>query len=291
MNNLPNVSVIVPVFNSENTLKQCIESILNTDYPKSKREIVVVDNNSNNQTKNILNMFKDQIKIVHEYKKGAAAARNKGIENSGGDIIAFTDSDCVVDSNWLKNIVKPLADPEVGISGGKILAKTPCNSIEKYGEKIHDHKKAIEDFNIPYVITMNWASRTNVLKDAGMFNEDMIRCQDSDLSRRIFNSGYRLVYVDEAIVYHSNRKTLSTLFYQGYIHGYWGIKLNRYHKNLLYKYNYRRFNYKSYLSIVSNLVAYLTDRSSLDSLYYCVFNTGKKIGKLIGSVRFFYLEI
>lgn len=291
MNNLPKVSVIVPVYNSENKLESCIQSILNADYPEGKKEIIFVDNASNERTKNILDLYKDIINILYENKRGAAAARNRGILNSTGEVIAFTDSDCVVDEKWLLRIVEPLVDDNVGIAGGRILAKKPCNNIEKFGEKIHDHKKAIIDAKIPYVITMNWASRSSVLKKMGLFNEDLIRCQDIDLSRKIFYEGYKIVYVNDAVIYHSNRKTLSALFYQGYIHGFWGVKLSKIQKPFLDNYDYSRFNFDSYKSIMSRVTNFIIDRSSSDSLFYSVFNIGKKTGKFMGSIRFFYLEL
>lgn len=291
MDYLPTVSVIVPVYNSQNTLKDCVDSLLKLDYPADKLEIILVDNNSNGKTKDILNFYGDKVKVLSETKRGAAAARNKGVMNSSGDIVAFTDSDCAVDPKWLSKLIEPLSDTGVGIAGGKILAKKPCNNIEQFGEIIHNHKNAITKIGLPYAITMNWASRISVLKETGLFNEDLIRCQDTDLSRRIYYKGYRLIYVDDAVIYHSNRRSLSSLFYQGYIHGFWGIKLNKLHRKNLKRYNYDRFNFKSYKYIMLDFTEYLSDRSRLNSLYFSVFNTGKKIGKIVGSVRFGYPEV
>ena len=115
--NLPSVSVIVPVYNAEDTIKECVDSILSLNYPTDKLELIFVNNSSTDNTPIFLKEYDGRIKIFHERKKGPAATRNKGILNSYGEIIAFTDADCSVDKNWLKKIVKPLQDisvPKVG---------------------------------------------------------------------------------------------------------------------------------------------------------------------------------
>jgi len=290
MNYQPCVSVIVPTYNAEDTIEDCIKSLLNLNYPKNKLQIIIINNSSTDKTSEILNKYINNVTILFESKKGAPAARNKGLINATGEVIVFTDSDCLVDKDWVCNIVKPLYDENIGIVGGRILAKRPCNDIEKYGEKLHDHERAINKISLPYAITMNWGSRLSVLKELGLFNEILIRCQDSDLARRIFYAGYKLVYKDDAIIYHNNRKTLRALFRQGYVHGYWGMKLNKIHKNYLSKYGYERFNLETYIKIFSSLIDYFKKNSN-ESMYYFIFNIGKKTGKLIGSVRFLYIEI
>jgi len=188
-------------------------------------------------------------------KKGSAAARNKGILKANANIIVFTDSDCIVDREWLRHIVSPLNDERIGIVGGKILAKRPCNELEKFGEKIHDHENIIKKLKPPYVITMNWASRQAVLKELGLFDEKFIRGQDVDLSFRILKKGYELVYEPKAIVYHRNENTLLGLFLEGYAHGFNSLRIIKKHKDFMKQFGYRRFNPKSYYELLSYLIA------------------------------------
>ena len=291
IDNLPNVTIIVPVYNAGKTIEGCINSILNLDYPKEKLELIFVNNNSTDNTDNILRKYKSDIKIFYEKKKGPAAARNKGLQNATGEIIAFTDSDCTVDRLWLKNIMSPLEDESVGISGGKILAKVPYNSIEKFGEFIHDHDSAINKFKPPYVITMNWASRLSVLKGMNFFNDEFIRCEDVDLSHRIHTSGYKIVYTPDAIVYHRNEKTLIGLFKEGYQHGIYSVQFIKHYHDFFLKTGYRRINLNNYKKIISDIKHYVANGKDIESLYRAIFNTGKKFGKLLGSLKFSYLDI
>jgi glycosyltransferase involved in cell wall biosynthesis len=288
---LPSVSVIVPVYNAERTLEDCMDSVLELDYPRESKELIFVDNSSTDGTAEILRRSPGESRILFERKRGPAAARNKGIMNSMGDVIAFTDSDCVVDKDWLRKIVMPLQNEGVGIVGGRILATRPCNKVEEFGETIHDHGKAINEYKPPYVMTMNWASRRSVLNEVGLFDERFIRGQDVDLSWRIFQKGYRLVYEPEAVVRHRNERTLSGLFREGYVHGFASVRGLKQHRDLVKRFGHRRFNRRSYHGLWLSMLDVLRGKNTDHSTCYLLFNLGKKIGKIVGSMRFLYMEL
>jgi len=98
---MPFVSVIVPVLNGERTIRECIVSLLNMDYPVERREILVVDNDSTDRTTDIIKNF--PVRYLREERRGASHARNRGIEASKGAILAFTDADCAVTTRWLRS--------------------------------------------------------------------------------------------------------------------------------------------------------------------------------------------
>lgn len=288
---LPKVSVIVPVYNAQRTIAGCIDSLLGLDYPKKNLELIVVNNASTDRTADVLNHYRGEIEILYEEKRGPAAARNKGLLNASGDVVAFVDADCIVDKQWLKNIIAPLQDVDVGIAGGKILSKRPCNRIEEFGEEIHDHDKAINECKPAYVITMNWSSRLSVLKEVGLFDESFRRCEDVDLSYRIFQSGYKIVYKPEAIVYHENEKNLLGLFREGYLHGFGSIRALKAHKDFLKPFGHSRFNLSSYREILFSFLSFARGKDQNQSICYFIFNLGKKTGKFFGSLRFLYPDL
>jgi glycosyltransferase involved in cell wall biosynthesis len=269
---MPPVSVIVPVYNGERTIGDCVESIFAMSFPRDDLELLLIDNASSDRTAKILDRYRDRAIILHEATRGPAAARNRGLVKATGDIVAFTDADCVVDRDWLSRIIAPLRDPVVGIAGGSILTIRPCNAVEEFGERIHDHQMAIEYYSPPYAITMNWASRRSVLEEVGPFDEELLRCEDCDLAYRIVGAGYRIVHEPAAVVYHRNEQTLAGLIAEGYAHGYHSISLLKKHEEFV-----RTFESASPATPRPSSAEY--------ALYWRVFNLGKATGKAVGSLR------
>lgn len=269
---MPRVSVIVPVYNGEDTIAECVDSILAQSFPRADFELLLIDNASSDGTRAILEKNRDRAVILYESKRGPSAARNCGLRNATGEVVAFTDADCVVHRDWLTSLIAPLADSGIGIVGGTILASRPCNAVEEFGERIHDHQMAIEYYSPPYAITMNWASRKADLERVGFFDEALLRCEDCDLAYRVVGAGYRIVHAPEAVVYHRNERTLAGLIAEGYAHGYHSVPLLRKHEQFV-----RTF--------VSASAATPRPSSSADARYWRVFNLGKSTGKAIGSLR------
>jgi GT2 family glycosyltransferase len=291
MTDAPKVSVIVPVYNGAATLDACIRSLLTIDYPAEHRELIFVDNASTDRTAEILRSYGANISVSFEAKRGPAAARNCGLRKARHEIVAMTDADCTVDRSWLRRLVEPLNDPGVGLVGGTILSKRPCNAIQLFGERIHDHRSAIEVWQPPYIITMNWASRKSALRDVGVFDENFMRCEDVDLAYRVFQAGFRIVFAPNAIVYHQNESTYSKLFHEGYLHGYYSVQALKKHRMLLQHFGHRRFQIESYAALFTSFKASLSSPRSAQARCEFIFNSGKKIGKLRGSLRFGYLDL
>jgi cellulose synthase/poly-beta-1,6-N-acetylglucosamine synthase-like glycosyltransferase len=216
---IPTASVVVAVRNGAASIEACVRSLLCLDYPRDRLELIVVDNASTDHTRVVLGRYRDRIRILDESVRGSSAARNTGIRHATGECIAFTDADCVVEPDWLRHLLPPLACPTVGIVGGEILALRPCNRIELFGEKLHDHRHAIEQSVPPAAISMNWASRRSVLEEVGRFDETLLRGEDVDLAFRIHAAGYSVVYCREARIYHRNPSSFGALLRKGFLHG------------------------------------------------------------------------
>ena len=127
-------SVIIPTFNRAKMLEEALRSLtLQTRIPE---EVIVVDNNSCDNTKEVTEQFSYQlnIKYIMEKMQGTSTARNTGIKNSSGDIVVFLDDDCVANKEWLHYLELPfLRDPSIGMVGGEILAcRVKGTLIEDY---------------------------------------------------------------------------------------------------------------------------------------------------------------
>jgi glucosyl-dolichyl phosphate glucuronosyltransferase len=128
------ISVIIITFNRAAMLIDVLTSL--TKQKRFPDEVVVVDNNSKDDTRNVALSFEGKLNIryVLEVKQGVSFARNAGIANASGDILVFTDDDCVPQEEWLHYLEVPfLRDPAIGIVGGDILAhRVKGNLIEDF---------------------------------------------------------------------------------------------------------------------------------------------------------------
>ena len=274
------IAVVVAVYNAESTIEACIRSLLEMRRGAYELELIVVDNGSTDGTRAIVAKFGDRLRLLTEPKRGPAAARNRGIREARSEWIAFTDADCVVEPGWLLDLVPPLAEPGAGISGGKITSVEPCNRIERFGDLIHDHQKAIEEEDPPYAITMNWASRREVLVSAGLFDENLMRGSDSDLAFRLHAMGYRTVYRGGAVVHHHNESTFRGLFHEGFMHGsgtetFLAKKVHD--PSVKHRFATERRLLRTLRAIVTGRPA-----SRFDSICSVVFDAGKLAGEMKG---------
>ena len=113
------ISVIVPFFNEERHIAACVESLLAQDYPEDAYEILMVDNNSTDGSVEIVRRY-PRVRLLHESVQGDFASRNRGLAEATGQVVAFTDADTAPFPDWLGNIARTMADPEVGIIIGRL---------------------------------------------------------------------------------------------------------------------------------------------------------------------------
>ena len=233
------VTVVVPVRNGEPTIEPLLESLQRLDYDRKKVEVIVVDGNSTDKTRDIVKNY--PVKLVVERKKGLNAARNTGIRNSNGEIIAFTDCDCVVPSNWITKIVENFKDPQVSCVGGS--AKGVCiDFISEYADNsivpLMPFFKKREELNMvkPFLrhpAGCNMAFRRKVAEEVGCFDESIHYGFDEvEFTERICKAGYKMVLDPNVFVWHKHRSTLKEFLKQNFRYGRGsGVLLKRKMKN------------------------------------------------------------
>lgn len=219
---LPFVSIVVPVYQAQDTIEMCIESLLAQDYPKDKLEILLVDNNSTDDSANLIKKY--PVKYLFEEKRGICFARNKGLNEAKGELTANIDSDCCADKNWISKLVTHFSDKEIGGVGGHLAPFQTNNIIEKftiYRNILSQEAMFCEKKNSPsFFITANVMYRLDVLKKiGGLDNFFSIAGSDADLSWRVVDAGYKLILEPGAIVYHKHRTDVKRLFKQLFYYG------------------------------------------------------------------------
>jgi glycosyltransferase involved in cell wall biosynthesis len=225
----PKVSIIVPVKNGAAEIKDLLESLMRVDYDKDKLEIIVVDGCSTDGTREIVSRY--PVKLLTEEKPGVNAARNAGIKNSTGEIIAFTDHDCVVPKDWVKKIVASLRDPEIGCVGGQILRYND-DFLARYADesiipvmRIFKKKTLIEKISSPvyYPVGCNFAVKREAVEKTGFFDERFEYGFDElEFAERVCDKGYKILLTPEISVKHKHRSTLLGLLKQTFRYGQGG---------------------------------------------------------------------
>lgn len=212
------VSVIIPFYNSQKTIDICLNAL--ADQYIKPCEIILIDNGSSDKSSEIVHVFKHNhpdlnIILVEEPKRGPSAARNRGLKVAVGDIVAFTDSDCAPDKNWLKEIQGAFHNAKIGAVAGRIVGHQGGSLFDKFHAlftlKGLDEDQTFSDFTLVKggFPTANLAVRKGVLDHIGGFDESMkIYSEDYDLCARIYQAGFRIKYVSNAVVYHKHRNTL-----------------------------------------------------------------------------------
>ena len=127
---LPNISIVIPCFNEEKYIGECLSSIFELNYDLNNLEVILVDNGSSDRTIEIASQFPVKILVKKNVKVGGV--RNYGVDHAKGKYIAFLDSDCVVDSDWLKNGVQHLESQPGLVVGGQYLLRDNPSWLEKY---------------------------------------------------------------------------------------------------------------------------------------------------------------
>jgi cellulose synthase/poly-beta-1,6-N-acetylglucosamine synthase-like glycosyltransferase len=211
---LPSVSVIVPVRNGERTLDPCLRSLVAQDYPPERHEILVVENASTDGTAHIIDRY--PVRHLHEQHRGVSNARNRGIAEARGEIVAFIDGDCVAGTDWLRKLVQPFADPEVGAVGGELHHDDAHTSAQRQATRLLGRWQQFAfSSKPPYAITANAAFRRSVFEAIGRFDPRMTRAQDVEIGLRFSQlSPLRLAFGEGAIARHQHRPSQLGFFRQ-----------------------------------------------------------------------------
>lgn len=219
------VSVVIPVRNGARTLEGCLAKL--AQQTRRPEEIVVVDNGSEDGSGTLARAFASRaphlrLNVVEERRVGASVARNRGVAESAGDVIAFTDADCEPAPDWLDRLLAGFA-PGIGAVAGRVRPAVPQTAIEAFcalytlrsGNQAFDSSRfTVLRGGFP---TANLAVHRQVFDSAGGFDEGVrIYGEDYDLCARIYRLGHMIRYEPRATVFHRHRTTLGGLLRQSY---------------------------------------------------------------------------
>jgi len=212
----PEVSILVPTFNEENSIKQKLENLIGLDYPPEKFEIIIVDSGSRDKTVQIANDIikahaqkNPSITIVKETeRKGKASAINFGKSFARHDIILVTDANCTFNKEALKEMMPHFKDADVGAVGGQFSVSNANNDITTSSqfywelEYIMRIGESALDSSCLLHGDMNAWRKELVTADTSIVSEDL------DTVIQIRRKGYKIVYTPKAIFYEGSPSTV-----------------------------------------------------------------------------------
>lgn len=238
----PFASIVIPTKNESRFIATCLDSLQSLDYPKDRLEIIIVDGFSTDNTREIAE--RRRVRVALNPKQTEPAGRNLGFAISKGDLVAFTDADCIIDRNWLKNSLKYFADEKVAGLGGINLTPETDGAFGKavgfvfsqpifspgtyYARILKEVKK------VPHLPWCNAIYRRAILEKVMPIDDSLLFCADVDLNRRINAMGYDLLYTPDAFVWHHRRSSPKSLWTQMHKFAIARVQVSRKHHDMLH---------------------------------------------------------
>jgi len=222
--NYPSVTILIPIKNVAKYIKECLDALMNQNYPREKYEIWLLDNNSNDGTLEIVaNYPKDRVKVIQTGIDSPPIKYNKILPLIKSEVIGLVDGDANVDKEWLIKVVEPLDDTKVAGACGIILTANKNKLIPRIiGYDLQDRYERMPK-EIKRAATMHIVYRKNIIEEIGGFNEKLKTGYDAEIGHRINNAGYKIIFVPEAKVWHNHRETLWAFFKQQYEYGKFAV--------------------------------------------------------------------
>lgn len=241
LDNKPFVSVVIPVKNAEVFLPKCLESLKNLNYPKDKYEVIISDSNSIDRTKEVAVSF--GARVVNARGPSVCSARNSGFASAKGEIIAFSDADCVMDKDWILNAVKYFKDETVCCVGGPSLIpedETPfgkaCGFIfshrlftggSTYGLHFNQVREVVHNPGC------NAIYRRSALEKVMPVDERFIEGEDVVMNKALKDLSYRFLYTPDTRVWHYRSSTAKRFWRQNFRYAIGRVLMWRESKKLI----------------------------------------------------------
>lgn len=207
------VSIIIPTYNDWKRLSLCINALESQNFSRDMFEVIIANNNPHDHHPKDLSIPAN-FKIITEETPGSYAARNAALRIAKGEIIGFTDSDCIPDQNWIKNAVEHFQNNKTcSRIAGKVaifFKSTDPTTAELYDRLFAFNQKSYVE-NSGTGVTANLFTYKYVFDKVGYFNDDLMSGGDFLWGTVAHKNGFKIDYVESVVVNHPARKDLSEL--------------------------------------------------------------------------------
>jgi lipopolysaccharide/colanic/teichoic acid biosynthesis glycosyltransferase/glycosyltransferase involved in cell wall biosynthesis len=238
------VSVIVPAYNAAAVLPRCLSALARQNFPCDRYEVILVDDGSRDETATVARAA--GVRVISQPNAGPAAARNAGAAAATGELLLFTDADCAPEPGWISALAAPfdlqrMVGATLGsatIAGAKGAYLTDQRgAVPRFTQLEYEDRydRMVGAESIDFIDTYSAAYRRDVFLANRGFDAifPTASVEDQELSFRLAEKGYRLVFVPEARVYHLHNPTLAAYIRRKFLIGYWKALLARWHPSRL----------------------------------------------------------
>ena len=228
------ISIVIPCFNEEEYIEECLDSIVNQTYLNKFIEVIVVDGISTDQSVNKINKYVKSLKnltILYNKEKITPISLNIGVKYASGDLIMILSAHSYLDRNYIKNAIEILNNNDAICVGGPIynvgktfIGKAIALAMQsKFGVGNSTFRVSkIEQ----YVDTVAFGVyKREIFTKIGYFDENLVRNQDYEYNQRIVNNEYLILQSPEIKSFYYNREELNKLFMQYFNYGFWKVEV------------------------------------------------------------------
>lgn len=208
------VTIIIPTYRDWDRLLLCLDSISELDYCSSEISVLVVNNDVESKCPFHL---RDNVELINESKPGSYSARNAALQHVASDceIIAFTDSDCIVDKYWIRNAVEIFNnDKNLSRIAGRIDIFPQHSNINKFlliYEKAFAFDQRYYASHQNMAATANLIVRADIFSKIGFFDDSLLSGGDSEWGQRASKNGFNIKYSDDVLINHPSRGSFSEI--------------------------------------------------------------------------------
>lgn len=239
--NPPFVSVVIPVKNAQRFIPQCLNSLNKLNYPKDRYEIIIVDSSSTDKTRELASSLGARVVIADG--ESVCSGRNSGFKAAKGEIIAFSDADCVMDRDWLFNAVKYFKDETIGCVGGPSLTPEDETDFGKACGFIFSHRiftgGSTYGLNLKEVKIVKHNPGCNAIYQRAALEKVMpvdecfIEGEDVIMNKRIADLGYKFLYTPDTRLWHYRSSTIKRFWRQNFRYAIGRLLMGRAYRELL----------------------------------------------------------
>ncbi|WP_303625876.1 glycosyltransferase family 2 protein [Halolamina sp. CBA1230] len=207
--------MVIPVYNDPAGVSDTLDSITQSVTQPATLEILVVDNGSTDDTRDVIRNYTQDHENVHllveDEIQGSYAARNKGIQHADGDVLAFIDADETVDDDWLETALQAMDEQNADYLGCNVELTLPEDTlVGRFNARTGFPVKQYLE-NEHYAPTCALLVRREVFEDVGTFDSRLISSGDREFGERVHEAGYEQGYAEDAVVYHPARTSFDAL--------------------------------------------------------------------------------